>query len=208
MSCFNRSLNNLDTTIYTQSSNCGCNSNNGPTIKYVDRPVPVFYCPNFPQFPPAVPAPPLPPTPPTTPTPAFPTNSYAQFFNTAATGVTYAAGTTIPFPSTQYNTDATGIVNNNGVITLSGGTTGRTYLINYQVTGTPTGATVGLIVNGTNDTSSNVTATSTTDQTLSGNYMLNVPANTSETVALQVIAGTLATATPTSGTNISITRIM
>lgn len=205
MSCSNQNQNlrNLDTTIY-RTSGCGCsNDDSNVTIQFIDR-GPMFPWPGVrPPFPPM----PFPPVTPPQPAPGAQVGDYALFYNTAAAGATYAAGSSIPFPSTLYNTGTPDITNNNTSIALSGGTTGRAYLVNYQLTGTFTTATVGLAVNGVNETSTNSTATGADVQTVSGSYIVTVPANTTSTVALNVVAGTVATATPTDGTNISVVRI-
>lgn len=239
MGCSNRSLNNLDTTIYRTGSGSSCGDNSTVTIQFVDGAMP--YChgnnsqPSFrppmnfpPQFPPQPPMPPMPPIPPVT----NPTSTYALFYNASATGATYAAGTNIPFPSTLYDTSSVtsfgnnngipnnfgipnnnnmannnGITNNNGVITLEGGPRGRAYLVNYQVTGIFTTAQLGIAVNGTVDTNSITSATGDDADTVSGSYIVTVPANTISTIAVNVVSGTVATGTPTTGTNISIVRI-
>lgn len=203
MSCNNSGIRNLDTSIYSQSSGCSAS-----TVKIVERTVPVYIYPPQPMPPMPTPTPtptptPIPPTPPVT---GGVTASYAEFYNNSATGATYAAGENIAYPSTLYNTDTTDIVNNNGVFTLSGGTTGKTYLINYQVTGTNTTATLGLAVNGTVDANTQFVQAGD-NATTGGSYIVNVPANTTSTVAVRVVAGTVATASPTVGTNISIVRI-
>ena len=198
MSCSRSNLKNLDTRIYnTNPCGCGCDDQN-LTIQIIDRGTP--FCPWYPPFPPVPP----------TPTPVvIPTNSYAYFFSNAATGATYTAGSTIPISATSANTDTAGIVNNNGVLTLSGGTTGRSYLINYKLTGSTTAATVGLAINGVNDTSTNssINDAATSLNTVSGSYILTVPANTVSTVSLNVVTGSITTPTPATGTNISVIRI-
>lgn len=207
MSCSNQNLRNLDTTVY-RSGRCGCtNDDCNVTIQFIDRGMPMFPCHGIrPPFPPMPPMP-VPPITPPQPTPGATVGDYALFYNTAATGATYAAGTTIPFPSTLYNTGIPDITNNNGSITLSGGTTGRAYLVSYQVSGIFTDATLGLTVNAVNDTSTNSFATGAGEQTVGGSYIVAVPANTVSIVALNVIAGSVTTPTPTSGTNISVVRI-
>lgn len=146
MSCNNRSIRNIDTSIYTQTSSC-CQDD--CKVRIVERIVPYYVCPPRPQ-------PPFPPTPPFPPGPEVPivapTTSYAQFINNSATGATFAAGENIAFPIEQLNTDKADIINNNGVITLSGGRNGRAYLISYQVTGTNNAATIGIAINGSVDT--------------------------------------------------------
>ncbi len=241
MGCSNRSLNNLDTTVYRTGSCSSCGDNSTVTIQFVDGAMPYSQGnnsqPSFrqpvdfptqfpPQFPPQQPMPPMTPPPPVQAPVAFPTNSYALFYNAAAAGATYAAGTNIPFPSTLYDTTAipgfvnnngipnnngmannNGITNNNGVITLEGGPRGRSYLVNYQVTGTFTTAQLGIAVNGTVDTNSITSANDTDAETVSGSYIVTVPANTISTIAVNVVSGTVATGTPTTGTNISVVRI-
>lgn len=203
MSCSNRCLRNLDTTVYRASDGC-CSNDDSVTIQFIDRTSPCCQCgsicPPYP-CPPVIPAPPV--------TPVIPTASYALFANNAAAGVTYTAGQSVAFPATVLNTDAAGIANNgSGTLTLSGGTSGRAYLINYQLTGTATTATVGLVINGTNAVSSDSTVSGTSVAgTFKGSYIVNVPANAVTTVALNVISGTVATASPTAGTNISVIRI-
>lgn len=115
MSCNNRNIRNIDTSIYTQTSSC-CQDD--CKVRIVERIVPYYVCPARPQ-PPFPPAPPFPPEP-EVPIVA-PTTSYAQFINNSATGATFAAGENIAFPIEQLNTDKADIINNNGVITLSGG---------------------------------------------------------------------------------------
>ena len=214
MSSSKQNLRNLDTTVYRASSS-NCDDDNRVAIQFLnsndndDNDCPFgadFYqealergrnfwpCP----FPPR----PFPPF-------ASPTTSYALFFNAAATGVTYSAGVTVPFPSTQYNSEPQDIMNNGaGGISLSGGPFGATYLINYQLSAVFTDATVGLVVNGVNATSSNSLVTGTgVIGTASGSYIVSVPANTTTNVSLNVISGTATTGTPTSGSNISVVRI-
>ena len=115
MSCNNRNIRNIDTSIYTQTSSC-CQDD--CKVRIVEHIVPYYVCPPRPQ-PPFPPAPPFPPGP-EVPIVA-PTTSYAQFINNSATGATFAAGENIAFPIEQLNTDKADIINNNGVITLSGG---------------------------------------------------------------------------------------
>ncbi len=198
MSCNNRNLRNIDTNIYTSTNGC---CQNDYDARIVERVVPCYFYPPRP-FPPS----PEPPTPPFPPEPSVFIN-YAEFYNNAATGATFGAGENISYPSTLYNTDTAGIVNSNGVITLSGGTTGRTYLLNYQVTGTTADESViGLATNGSVDANTQIVPNSATG-TSNGSYIVNVPANTTSTVALRVVSGTVTTASPTIGTNFSIIRI-
>ncbi len=201
MSCNNRNLRNLDTNIYSASNGC---CDNDYDVRLVERLVPFYVYPPrpMPPFPP-MPEPPQPPTPPF----LTPTAAYAQFYNNSATGTTYAAGENIAYPSTLYNTDTADIVNNNGLITLSGGTTGRAYLVNYQVTGaTADEAALALAINGTVDVNSQIVPNSTTG-TSNGSYIVNVPANSTSTVAFRVVSGTVTTASPTVGSYFSVIRI-
>lgn len=209
MNCSQQNLRNLNTTVYrTDRCGCGCDDNN-LTIQFIDRPMPCYpFYPGRPPFAPGMPPVTPPVTPPViTPPSTAPTASYAQFVNSAATGQSYTAGTAIPFPLAVYNTDAAGIVNNNGVISLAGGATGRSYLINYQLTGTFTDAAVGLVINGANDRNTNAVFTGSDEATVSGSYIVTVPANSVSTVSLNVIEGTVQTATPTTATNLSVVRI-
>ena len=133
--------------------------------------------------------------------------AYALFYNNSATGATYAAGENIAYQSTLYNTATADIVNNNGLITLSGGATGKAYLVNYQVTGeTANDATLALAINGTVDSNSEIIPNSATG-TSNGSYLVNVPANSTSTVALRVVSGTVTTASPTVGSYLSVIRI-
>ena len=201
MSCKDRNLRNLETSIYTSSNGC---CDNDYDIRVVEKVVPCYFYPprTFPPFPPS----PQPPTPPEFPTVA-PTSSYAQFNNNSTNGATFAAGENIAFPSTQYNTDTADIVNNNGLITLFGGTNGRAYLVKYQVTGASTDeAVIALTINGTVDANTQIVPDSDTG-TSSGSYIVYVPANSSSTVALRVVSGTVTTSSPTIGTNFSVIRI-
>lgn len=188
MSCNKRNLENLDTNIYSSSNVCCENDCN---IRYIERLVP--YC----CYPPNPPQPPL----------TVPTASYAQFYNNSADGATYGAGENIAYPSTLYNTDTAGIINNDGLITLSGGETGRTYLLNYQVTGSAANeAVLGLAINGTVDPNSKIVPDSEVG-TSNGSYIVNVPANTNSTVALRVVSGRIITSSPTVGSYFSVIRI-
>lgn len=212
MSCPRQRLRDIDTTIYNNASRCGCDCDDKVTIQFVERPCPCCPWEPIPPVPPFPPFPPFPPVPPVPPVPVpviNPTNSYAYFYNSTPTGVAYATGSTIPFPTTLANTDETGIINNNGVLTLTGGENGRAYLINYKLTGSALSATVGLVINGANDTSTNLVFNNPTEtlSTQSGSYILTVPANTTSTVALNVLFGTVTTGTPTTGTSISAIRI-
>lgn len=205
MSCSNRNLRDVDTTVYRASNGC-CSGDDGVTIQFIDRASPCCqYPPVYPLFPFPLVNPPVPPVVPA----VVPTTLFALFANEATAGATYTAGALIPYPTTVLNTDTAGIINNGaGTLTLTGGTTGRTYLVNYQVSGTVTDATVGLAVNGVNAVSSNSTVAGTAVAgTLKGSYVLTVPANTTATVSLNVISGTVVTAAPTTGTNISVVRI-
>ena len=201
MSCNNRNLRNLDTNIYSASNGCG---ENGYDIRYVERLIPYCFYPPRPMPPvEPIPQPPQPPTPPI----FAPTASYAQFYNNSVTGATYAAGENIAYPSTLYNTDTADIVNNNGLVTLSGGRNGRAYLVNYQVTGvTADEAVLALAINGTVDANSEIVPNSATG-TSNGNYIVNVPANSTSTVAFRVVSGTVTTASPTVGSYFSVIRI-
>lgn len=195
----NKNLSDLDTTIYSQGSRA-CERLNATESCSCPHP--------HPPIPPFPPIPPMPPVPPVPPVVNIPTQRYASFYNSDAVGTTYSAGQTIPFPSTRYNTDTDGIINNNGVINLSGGRKGRSYLVNYQVTGIPTAAAIGLAVNGIVDSATISTIPTSTDYaTLSGSSIVNVPANTVSNVSVQEVSGTLAAASPTTGTNINIVRI-
>lgn len=204
MSCKDRNLRNLETSIYTSSNGC---CDNDYDVRVVERVVPCYFYPPrpFPPFPPS-PQPPTPPRPPEYP-PTVPTASYAEFYNNSTNGATFGAGENIAYPSTLYNTNTQDIVNNNGIITLFGGTNGRAYLINYQVTGASAdGAVIGLAINGSVDANSQIVPDSETG-TSNGSYVVYVPANSSSTVSLRVVSGTVTTASPTIGTNISIVRI-
>lgn len=216
MSCCSRNnLNNLNTTVYSPSS-C-CSDDNGVTIQFVDGAVPFggssntfrqcqMRPPYYPVFPPqAFPPQVFPPE--ITPIQNAVTASYALFYNSADAGTTYAAGTSISFPSTLYNTDTAGIVNNNNVLSLSGGATGRAYLISYHLSGVATDATVGLVINGVTADASAATATSTGELTLNGSYIVSVPANTTSTVQLNVISGSFTASASGIGTSISVVRI-
>ncbi len=183
MSCNNRNIRNIDTSIYTQTSSC-CQDD--CKVRIVERIVPYYVCPPRPQ-------PPFPP-------------SYAQFINNSATGATFAAGENIAFPIEQLNTDKADIINNNGVITLSGGRNGRAYLISYQVTGTNNAATIGIAINGSVDTNTQNVLNGDT-ATAQGKYIVYVPANTTSTVSVRVVSGTITGASPTVGTNLSVIRI-
>lgn len=212
MSCNNSNIRNIDTSIYTQST--GCSTSNTPSVQIIERAVPCYiFPPQPPIFPPPAPPAPIPtpnPNPTPTPTPTNPTASYAEFYNNSATGATYTAGENIPFPTTLYNTDTAGIVNNNGILTLSGGANGSTYLISYQVTGTNTNAVLGLAINSTVDTNTQViqgVTGDTTAATTSGSYIVSVPANTTSTVAVRVVSGTIAGASPTVGTHLSVVKL-
>jgi len=201
MSCNNRNFRNLDTNIYSASNGC-CDTNY--EVKMVERLIPCYVCPPrpMPPFEP-IPQPPHPPVPPF----LTPTAAYALFYNNSATGATYAAGENIAYQSTLYNTATADIVNNNGLITLSGGTTGKAYLVNYQVTGeTANDATLALAINGTVDSNSEIVPNSATG-TSNGSYIVNVPANSTSTVALRVVSGTVTTASPTVGSYLSVIRI-
>ena len=201
MSCNNRNLRNLDTNIYSSSNGC-CDTDY--EVKMVERLIPCYVYPPrpMPPFEP-IPQPPHPPVPPF----LTPTAAYALFYNNSATGATYAAEENIAYQSTLYNTATTDIVNNNGLITLSGGTTGKAYLVNYQVTGeTANDATLALAINGTVDSNSEIIPNSTTG-TSNGSYIVNVPANSTSTVALRVVSGTVTTASPTVGSYLSVIRI-
>jgi hypothetical protein len=133
---------------------------------------------------------------------------FARFVNNSATGVAYTEGQYVPFPTTLYDTDSNGIVNNTSVITLFGGRNGRSYMLDYQLTGIPETAVIGVAVNGTVDTNSEVYApTSTTAVSVGGNYILTVPAGTVYTVSLQVVDGTLTLGTPTVGSYMDIVRL-
>lgn len=200
MSCNNRNIRNIDTSIYTQTSGC-CQDD--CKVRIVERIVPYYVCPPRPQ-PPFPPAPPFPPEP-EVPIVA-PTTSYAQFINNSATGATFAAGENIAFPIEQLNTDKADIINNNGVITLSGGRNGRAYLISYQVTGTNNAATIGIAINGSVDTNTQNVLNGDT-ATAQGKYIVYVPANTTSTVSVRVVSGTITGASPTVGTNLSVIRI-
>ena len=197
MSCNNRNIRNIDTSIYTQTSSCcqdDCN------VRIVERIVPYYVCPPRPQ-------PPFPPFPPGPEVPIVaPTTSYAQFINNSATGATFAAGENIAFPIEQLNTDKADIINNNGVITLSGGRNTRAYLISYQVTGTNNAATIGIAINGSVDTNTQNVLNGDT-ATAQGKYIVYVPANTTSTVSVRVVSGTITGASPTVGTNLSVIRI-
>lgn len=199
MSCYNRDLSDLDTRVYStrpasSEGRCCC-------------PKCPFY-PPYPPFPPFPPVPPVPPIPPVPPTPIVnPTSDYALFTNTGV-GIAYTAGENIPYQTTVYNTDVANISNLNGVVSLSGGPMGRVYKVDYQVTGTSTDATVGLAINGTVDENTvSAIPTTGTPTTANGSYIVNVPANTTVTAAVQVASGTLTTTTPASGTNLSVVRI-
>ena len=195
MSCNNRSIRNIDTSIYTQTSSC-CQDD--CKVRIVERIVPYYVCPPFPPTPPFPPGPEVPIVAPTT--------SYAQFINNSATGATFAAGENIAFPIEQLNTDKADIINNNGVITLSGGRNGRAYLISYQVTGTNNAATIGIAINGSVDTNTQNVLNGDT-ATAQGKYIVYVPANTTSTVSVRVVSGTITGASPTVGTNLSVIRI-
>ena len=197
MSCNNRNIRNIDTSIYTQTSSC-CQDD--CKVRIVERIVPYYVCPARPQ-------PPFPPSPPEPEVPIVaPTTSYAQFINNSATGATFAAGENIAFPIEQLNTDKADIINNNGVITLSGGRNGRAYLISYQVTGTNNDATIGIAINGSVDTNTQNVLNGDT-ATAQGKYIVYVPANTTSTVSVRVVSGTITGASPTVGTNLSVIRI-
>ncbi len=201
MSCNDRSLRNLETSIYTSSNGC-CDKDYD--VRIIERVVPCCFYPPRP-FPPS-PQPPIPPQPPEFPTIA-PTASYAQFINNSTNGATFGAGENISYPSTLYNTDTADIVNNNGIITLSGGTSGRAYLVNYQVTGTFANETViGLAVNGAVENNSKIVPDGGIG-TSNSSYIVYVPANSVSTVSLRVVSGRITTASPTIGTNISVVRI-
>ena len=200
MSCNNRNIRNIDTNIYTSTTGC---CQNDYDVRIVERVVPCYFYPPRPFPPSPEPPAPQPPGPPVFTS----TLNYAEFFNNAATGITFNAGENVSYPSTLYNTDTAGIVNNNGVITLSGGKTGRTYLLNYQVTGTTADdAVIGLEINGSVDANTQIVPNSATG-TSNGSYIVNFPANTTSTVALRVVSGTVTTASPTIGTNFSVVRI-
>lgn len=211
MSCSNRNIRNLDTTVYRPSS-CCCQKDDGVTIQFVDRTSPCCHCgPFFPPYPIPPVTPPVPPQPPVvTPTPV--TGNYALLTNTAATGATYTAGEAILFPDTVFNTDRENIVSGTGTtgtVALSGSTGGRAYLVDYQASGTVTDTTLGLFVNGVNIPASNATVAGTGEnQSLRGGYIVYVPANTTAAVSLNVVSGTFATAAPTSGTSLRIVRIV
>ena len=178
MSCNNRNLRNLDTNIYSSSNGC-CDTDY--EVKIVERLIPCYVYPPrpMPPFEP-IPQPPRPPVPPF----LTPTAAYALFYNNSATGATYAAGENIAYQSTLYNTATADIVNNNGLITLSGGTTGKAYL----------------------DSNRKIIPNSATG-TSNGSYIVNVPANSTSTVALRVVSGTVTTASPTVGSYLSVIRI-
>ncbi|MCM1285545.1 MAG: hypothetical protein NC213_01995 [Acetobacter sp.] len=221
MSCSKRNLRNMDTTIYRETSNCcGCDdysadaqsddmfvnslSNYSKPVYQVTRQYSRPCCPVCPPVPPL-----YPPIPPITPpvNVSNPTTDYALFYSTPATDATYAAGTTIPVPTTLYNTAIDSILNNPaGTIMLLGGPTGRTFLVNYQVSGTNSGTTLGLNVNGTVPANSYVAALDGAS-TVSGRYIVDVPANSATSIALQVVAGTLTTTADTASTNLSVVRI-
>ena len=133
---------------------------------------------------------------------------YARFVNDSATGVAYSEGQYVPFPNTVYDTDANGIVNNLSVITLFGGRNGRSYMLDYQLTGIPDTAAIGITVNGTVDTSSLIySPTSASAVSVGGNYILTVPAGTVYTAAVQVVDGTITLGTPTVGSYLDIIRL-
>lgn len=202
MSCSKNNLRNLDTTVYNAS--CGCErDDNNLTIYFADRhcpyyPYPPFTPPFAPENPPAM-APSFPPM-------TSPTEDFAVFTSNTTADVTYTAGASIPFAVTSLNTSNENIINNNGVAALTGGRRGRTYLVNYQLTGTFNDATIGLSVNGVNEASTSNTVTGEGTITTNGSFIVNVPANSSTNVALNVIAGTVTGVTPT-GSNFTIIRI-
>ncbi len=205
MSCSRRNLSNLNTTVYSTASPCCCDNNN-VTVRFADG-FPNFFPPVFPM-PPVNPNPPMPPMPPTPPIiPAPVTASYALFYNASATPVSVTQGNNVPFPLTAYNTDAAGITPNatGEIFTLSGGTTGRTYLVNWQVAGTFSTSQVALVVNGS---TVNPTTTALNDAGIAnGSYIVAVPANSVSTVSVNLVAGSVTTGTPTVGTNISFIRL-
>lgn len=210
MSCSSRNLNNLDTTVYSTTSCPSSNNNPTVTIQFIDGATPFSQGGNSQsgncshgecnhQRP-------------EEDQETHPTNTFALFYNAATTGAEFEAGDNIPFPSTLYNTsDAckdNGITNNNGIITLSTcNKENRSYLINYQVTGSFEDAELGIAVNGIVDTNSIIAADSNDDTTISGSYIVTVPRKTATTVALTVVSGEVETGTPTVGTNISVVRI-
>ncbi len=158
----------------------------------------------------------VPPVPPMPPVPAPPvemnnfpndgvTDSYALFTNSLAPGETYAEGTNISFPTTVYNTDERNIQLNGGSVSLAGGRTGKTYLVMYQVSGTFTTATLTVTEDGVAQQASDVTVTGET--TASGSYIVSVPPMQDSNVAVNVFAGSVATATPTAGTTLTVVRI-
>ncbi len=189
MSCLSQRLSNIDTTIYPSQPSA-----------LADGFVPA----QFQQ--PTVINPPL--QVPSCPAPVrdnYPTQAYALFTNAFAPGETYAAGTNIPFPTTVYNTDERNIERNNGSVILSGGKRGKTYLVMYQVSATFTDAQLAVTENGVAQQPSAVSVTG--DTTASGNYIVKVPACQDTSVSVNVLSGTVETATPTAGTNMTIVRL-
>ena len=67
-------------------------------------------------------------------------------------------------------------------------------------------ATLALAINGTVDSNSEIIPNSATG-TSNGSYIVNVPANSTSTVALRVVSGTVTTASPTVGSYLSVIRI-
>lgn len=223
MSCPKRNIRNMDTTIYRQTGNyCGCDDivadvqskemlacchpqNYSRPVYQVSRPCSNTCCPVFPPV--HFPMPPMYPIPPSLPpVNSNPTEDYAFFYSAPATTATYTVGTSIPVSMTLYNTAPGEIINNASTVTLLGGATGRTYLLSYQVSGTNAGTTFGINVNGTVPANSYVTALDG-DSTVSGRYIVEVPANSASTVSLQVVAGTLSTTDETASTNLYVLRI-
>lgn len=188
MSCNKINLDNLDTNIYSASNGCCENDCN---IRYIEKIVP---CCCYPPKP-------------IEPQPLALTASFAQFYNNSVNGATYTAEENIAYPSTLYNTDTTDIINNDGVITLSGGTTGKTYLLNYQITGSSANeAVLGLAINDTVDSNTKIVPDSEIG-TSNGSYIVSVPANSAYTVALRVVSGRITTSSPTVGSYFSVIRI-
>ena len=76
----------------------------------------------------------------------------------------------------------------------------------YQVTGTNNAATIGIAINGSVDTNTQNVLNGDT-ATAQGKYIVYVPANTTSTVSVRVVSGTITGASPTVGTNLSVIRI-
>lgn len=142
------------------------------------------------------------------------TASYALFANTSTEGSIIE--TAVPFPTALSNTSSVTANENGTIFTLSGGTSGHTYLVQFSVTAIPantdTNSYLTLSINSVLTAASKALVTQANGTNAygkaSGRYIIEVPANSSTTVSVQADGNTFTLLSPSVGTTISFIELV